>query len=321
MLRKLAPLTDKFELLTYPREMGEDEAKESGLVPKVIGKIEHGKTTSLDTKQATRDFVKEGVDLAVVVGGDGTMRDVQDAIDMEVPVLGVPAGVKLHSAVFSTNPESAADTIMKFLWDELPLREAEVMDVDEEAYRKGRLSAKIYGYLTVPYEPTLMQGTKLASAEAEFEAAQQEGIAKHVVESMVAGTLYILGPGTTTRAVADALGEEKTLLGVDLIKDKKIVARDVREEQILENLGAKCKVIVSPIGGQGFIFGRGNQQISPKVLRKVGKENILVVATPQKLSQTKALRVDTGDPELDDRLKGHIKVVVGYRTIRMVVVV
>ncbi len=322
MLRKLAPLKGNFQLITYPREMGEDEAKEAGFSPNVIGKIEPGKTMSSDTKKAAHDLVGEGVDLMVIVGGDGTVRDVHDAIGTEVPVLGVPAGVKLHSAVFSTNPETAADTVMKFMWDELPLKEAEVMDVDEDAYRKGRLSSKLYGYLTAPYEPTLMQGSKLASIEAESEAAQQEDIAKHVVENMIAGTVYILGPGTTTRAVASALGGQKTLLGVDLIKDRKIIARDVSEKQILDNISlANCKVIVSPIGGQGFIFGRGNQQISPTVLRKVGRENVLVIATPQKLSQTKVLRVDTGDSQLDGQMKGHVKVVVGYRTIRMVAVV
>lgn len=319
MLRKLVPVKDKFVLITYPQEMGENEAREATLDPKVIGKIAAGGTTSEDTRRAAGEMTREEVDLMVVVGGDGTMRDVLDVVGKDVPLLGVPAGVKLHSAAFSTGPEAAAETVLKFLWEELPLQEAEVMDVDEEAYRVGRLSAKLYGYVMVPYEPSLLQGSKVASLEAEAEADQQAAIAKHVVEHMEPDTIHLLCPGTTTRAVAEALGEEKTLLGVDVVRDRKIVATDVNERQILEIIeGKKAKVIVSPIGGQGFIFGRGNQQISPEVIRKVGKANVLVIATPRKLSAIRELKVDTGDPELDKDFKGHIRVVAGYGIVRMV---
>jgi predicted polyphosphate/ATP-dependent NAD kinase len=226
--------------------------------------------------------------------------------------------VKIHSAAFSTGPEAAAETVMKFLWEELPLKEAEVMDVDEEAYRSGRLSAKLYGFVLTPYEPTLIQGMKVASLEADAEVEQQRTIAKHVVEMMEPKTVYFLGPGTTTRAVAEALGEEKTLLGVDVVQNKKITARDVNEKEILKQLNEGGVVIVSPIGGQGFILGRGNQQLSPEVVRKVGKENIWVMATPHKLSQTPTLRVDTGDPSLDGKFRGYIRVITGYRETRMV---
>jgi predicted polyphosphate/ATP-dependent NAD kinase len=319
MLRKLGPIKEKFTLLTCPDGMGEDEAREAGFDPKVLGKIDPGKTTAADTKRAARGMVEGEVDLIVIVGGDGTIRDVHDTLGTEVPVVAVPAGVKLHSAVFSTSPEAAAETVMKFLWDELPLREAEVMDVDETAYRTGRLSAKLYGHLLVPYEPVFLQGSKLASIGAEAEAEQQEAVASQVVENMESGTIYLLGPGTTTRAVAEALREEKTLLGVDVIQDKKVIAWDVNERQILELIqGKKSKIIVSPIGGQGFIFGRGNQQLSPEVLRKVGKDNVLVLASPQKLLHIRALKVDTGDSELDKEFKGHIRVVTGYRTTQMV---
>jgi predicted polyphosphate/ATP-dependent NAD kinase len=318
MLKKLASVKSRVTLITYPREMGEDEARVAGFKPEIIGSITSGKTSAEDTKHAVLDMVKAGVDLIAVVGGDGTMCDVYDEIKNAVPVLGVPAGVKVHSAAFSTSPEAAAETVMKFLWEELPLQEAEVMDVDEEAYRTGRLSAKLYGFVLTPYEPTLLQGMKVASLEVEAEVEQQKAIAKHVVELMEPETVYFLGPGTTTRAVAEALGGENTLLGVDVADNGKIIARDVNEKEILKWLNGGGVVIVSPIGGQGFILGRGNQQFSPEVLKRVGKENIWVLATPQKLSLTPTLRVDTGDQNLDKEFKGYIRVTTGYRETRVV---
>jgi predicted polyphosphate/ATP-dependent NAD kinase len=236
-----------------------------------------------------------------------------------VPVVGIPAGVKMHSAVFAVDPSAAAGIIMKFLWGELPLREAEVMDIDEEAYRQGRLSAKLYGYLLTPYEPNLVQGVKEASW-MDIERDQQAAIAKYIVEEMKPDVVYILGPGTTTKAVSEELGiQDSTLLGVDLVHNYKLLARDVNERQILRAIeGKSAVIIVSPIGGQGFIFGRGNQQISPEVIRRVGKNNIWVLATPQKLMLTPTFRVDTGDAELDRELRGYIRTITGYRESRMV---
>jgi predicted polyphosphate/ATP-dependent NAD kinase len=322
LLLGLSPVKRKISLITYPREMGEEEATKASFDPKVIGKILSGQTTAEDTKRAAKQMRDLGVDLIVIVGGDGTIRDTYEVLGENVPILGVPAGVKMHSAVFSTDPKAAAELVMKFLWEELPLREAEVMDVDEEAYRAGMVSAKLYGYMLVPYEPSLMPGMKLASLEAEAEAEQQAAMAKHIVETMEPGVVYLLGPGTTTRAVAEELGEDKTLLGVDVIRDKKIVLRDANEKQILEEIeGKEAKIIVSPIGGQGFIFGRGNQQLSPEVIRHVGKDGVWVLATPQKLTTTRVLRIDTGDAKLDAEFRGYIKVLTGYRQTRMVKVV
>lgn len=321
VFKRLSPLKEKFSLLTAPGEMGEEEALLAGFLPKVVGEIK-SPTTAEDTRRVAKEMVKLGVDLLVFVGGDGTARDILDAVGGEFPVLGVPAGVKMYSAVFSASPQAAAEVIMKFLWEELPLIEAEVMDVDEEAFRRGRLSAKLYGYLMVPHEPMLVQGVKVASLEVEEERIRQEEIGRYVAELMEAGVVYVIGPGTTARAVVEALGEEKTLLGVDLVVDGKVAARDVSEAAILEMLsGRKGKIIVAPIGGQGFIFGRGNQQIGPEVIRTVGKEDVIVIATPRKLAEIQGLRVDTGDPELDESFRGHLKVITGYRESRVVKVV
>jgi len=318
MLQALSAVRGKFNLITYPWEMGERPCKEARFPCEVVGEI--GRTTTAeDTKRAVKDFVNAGCAIIIVVGGDGTLRDVCEVVGTDVPVLGVPSGVKMHSAAFSTSPEAAAETLMKFLWDELPLREAEVMDVDEKAFRGGRVSAKLYGFVLVPYEPSLVQGSKVASLELEEEIEQQRAIAKHVIEQMEPDVIYFLGPGTTTRAIVQEMDEEKTLLGVDAVLNKKVIAKDLNEKQILDLCSRyPAKIVVSPIGGQGFIFGRGNQQFTPEVIRKIGKENIIVIATPHKLSTLKVLRVDTGDPQLDKEFRGHFRVITDYRQEKMI---
>jgi predicted polyphosphate/ATP-dependent NAD kinase len=241
---------------------------------------------------------------------------------MKVPVLGVPTGVKMHSALFAVSPQAAARVAISYLWGGLPLREAEVMDVDEQAFREGRLSAELYGYMLSPYEPHLIQGNKLASPMTESEVRNQAAIAIYIIEEMKPDIVYIIGPGTTTRTIGDLLDAKKTLLGVDLFQNKKIIANDVNEKQILDFISGKAAwIIVTPIGGQGFIFGRGNQQISPKVIRQVGLDNIVVIATKSKLDRLKSLRVDTGDAELENELKAHeINVVTDYKSIQKVAV-
>jgi predicted polyphosphate/ATP-dependent NAD kinase len=229
-------------------------------------------------------------------------------------VLGVPTGVKMHSAVFAVEPRAAARIAVEFLCGELPLKEAEVMDVDEKAFREGRVSAELYGLVLSPYEPRLIQGNKMASPTTESEMQNQAAIAVYVTENMKPDVVYIVGPGTTTRTIGDLLDAKKTLLGVDLFCNKKLLAADVNEKQILEKIGGNAaQIIVTPIGGQGFIFGRGNQQISPEVIRRVGLDNIIVVATEGKLRNLRSLRVDTGDSDLDDMFREQrIRVITDY---------
>ena len=198
-------------LLVGAGGMGEYEAKNSGFSHTVIGK-QRGGTTAEDTKEIAHKMKDAGVDILVFCGGDGTARDILKEVDMKFPVLGVPTGVKMHSAVFAVSPQAAARVTARFLSDELPLREAEVMDVDEKAYREGRLSAELYGYLLVPYEPHLIQENKLASPMTESEIRNQAAIAIYVIETMKPDVLYIIGPGTTTRIIADLMNAKKTLL-------------------------------------------------------------------------------------------------------------
>jgi predicted polyphosphate/ATP-dependent NAD kinase len=319
-LRRIADRVDRsqFELLTAPGEMGHDEARRSGLAPMLIG-LPHatvGETSAADTFQAARQMLETGVDLLVFAGGDGTARDVFDSIGDAVPVVGIPTGVKIHSAVFARHPRAAAELVVRFLdGPPMPCREAEVMDIDEDAARAGRVSARLYGYLRVPREPSLVQGLKAASSRGDASLA---GIASDVVERMQPDRLYILGPGTTTRAITTRLGLPKTLLGVDVVRDGRVVASDANERDLLRLLagGSPATVVVTPIGGQGYIFGRGNQQVSPDVLRLVGRDNMLIVATTGKLASLYGapLLLDTGDPELDAQLGGFARVVTGYRS-------
>ena len=304
-----------FELYTYPGEMGEDEAWEAGLDPNVVGEITAGATSAEDTKEAAAALADLGVDLLLFAGGDGTARDVYEAIDSRVPVLGIPTGVKIHSGVYAVTPAAAGRLAASYLNGEASeTRDAEVMDIDEEAFRDNRLSARLYGYMRIPYAPEYLQGGKEGGVSQE--PLDLEAIAADITDDMEPGVLYIVGPGSSTAPVVEQFGAEKTLLGVDLLMDGELVARDVNEGQILAHLdGRDAKIVVTVIGGQGFIFGRGNQQISPEVIRKVGRDNIIVLATPQKLAtlRGRTLRVDTGDPSLDEELGGYYKVVTGYR--------
>ena len=313
----LAALThakESLRLLVGAGGMGEAEAGKCSFSWRAVGEVKE-ETTSEDTRIAAQEMVKDGVDLLVFCGGDGTARDVLKAVGMKVPVLGVPTGVKMHSAVFAVTPQAAARVALMFLWGGLPLREAEVMDIDEDAFRAGHLSAELYGYMLSPYEPHLIQGNKLESTMTESEVRNQAAIALYIIEEMKPEIIYVVGPGTTTRTISDLLDQKKTLLGVDLFQNKKIIKSDVNEKQILETVkGKETKIIVTPIGGQGFIFGRGNQQISSKVIRQVGFGNIVVVATKSKLDRLKSLRVDTGDAELDEEFRARgVRVVTDYK--------
>ena len=312
-LSTLNAIWKDFMLISGAGLMGETEAQNSGFGCKVFGE-KREQTSKQDTMETAKQIVDEGVDLLVFCGGDGTARDVLNAVDKKVPVLGVPTGVKMHSAVFAVDPKAAARITARFLSGQLPLWEAEVMDIDEEAFRQGRVSARLHGYVLTPYEPRLIQVAKIASPMTQSDLRNQAALAVYIIEKMEEDVVYVISAGTTTRTIGDLLDEKKTLLGVDIFKNKKIVARDVNEKQILEAIkGETVKVVVTPIGGQGFIFGRGNQQISPEVIQQVGKDNIIVIATENKMKNLKALKVDTGDPDLDASFRGKITVITDYQ--------
>jgi predicted polyphosphate/ATP-dependent NAD kinase len=314
-LNVLAPLGGVLELITPPGEMGENAARACGFAPLVLGSNPPGLTSAEDTRSAALAMLNLPVDLILFAGGDGTGRDIYSAVGTNIPVLGIPAGVKIHSAVFATNPRTAGEVAAAYLRGErIRLRESEVIDLDEEAYRTGTVMTRLYGYLNVPYRPHQLQNRKVPTPASE--SARMQAIAADVIESMLPRWLYVLGPGTTTRAITDRLGFPKTSVGVDIYTQKSVVALDASESLLLEMLeNQPARIIVTPIGGQGFIFGRGNQQISPKVIQKVGRENILVVSLSEKLNALNGepLLVDTGEPNVDEILAGYLTVIVGYR--------
>ncbi|MCJ2531458.1 MAG: ATP-NAD kinase family protein [Candidatus Thermoplasmatota archaeon] len=279
-------------------------------------------TTAEDTRKAARALEERGIDILLFCGGDGTARDLLDVLDERVPLLGIPAGVKMHSAVFAVNPGSAGLILSRFLLGELPLGQAEVLDLDEERYRKGEWSIRLHGLARTPQEPNLVQMGKLLVTAVTDDVILSE-IADYLGELMEEepDTAFLFGPGGTTHTVGELLGLETTLLGIDAVAHGEVIGRDLNEAAILSVLRshARAKLVLSPIGAQGFVLGRGNLQLSPAVLQRVGLPNVLIVATPAKLRNTPRLRADTGDAELDAAFveRSHRPVIIGYRTKKM----
>jgi len=298
--------------LTPSGKMGEESLKETTFNRIQVISYPGIESTAKDTKIAAQRFLEEGVDLILFCGGDGTARDIFDIVGRDVPILGIPAGVKMYSGVFAVNPGIAAEIVSKF--EIQSLRDSEVMDVDEDAYRAGELKTHLYGIARVPVLAGKTQVSKRIYEDGDEERAKKE-IARFISEIMIPDVLYIMGAGTTTESIARELGLNKTLLGVDAIKNRKIIAMDLDEKtlwMLLEH-GQEVKILLSPIGAQGFILGRGNQQISARIVKNVGVRNIIVVATPHKLRETPQLYVDSGDPVLDKEFGDSVQVVSGYR--------
>ncbi|WP_135827052.1 ATP-NAD kinase family protein [Halorussus ruber] len=317
-LTALAERAPDAEIVTYGGRMGEDYAREAGFDPEVVGDPAGSSTTAEDTREAVRQFAESGVELILFVGGDGTAVDVTEALaeaeatdggDVEIPILGVPAGVKVYSAVFAVTPEAAGRVAADFERTE----RREVNDIDEEAYREGEVRAELKGVAAVPVAEDLQSSKQVGGGTVESLAA---GVAEDARND--SGATYVLGPGSTVGAVKAELGFEGSPLGVDVWRDGEVLATDASEDEIVDLLGERNVVVVSPIGGQGFVFGRGNDQISPAVIRQ---SEVEVVASKPKLDGIGVLRVDTGDDEVDEDLRGWRKVRVGRFERRMMKVV
>ncbi|WP_224449981.1 ATP-NAD kinase family protein [Haloprofundus salilacus] len=311
--RALTELADRIhdaELVVYGGEMGEDAARDAGFDPEVVGAPEGPETTADDTRRAVEAFVAAGVDLVLFVGGDGTAADVAEALaelESRTPMLGVPAGVKVYSSVFAVSPEDAAGIVASFERTE----RREVMDIDEDDYREGKVHPELRAVATVPVADDLQSSKQLGGGTVE---ALAEGVAADVESSVT----YVLGPGSTVGAVKGALGFEGSAIGVDVWRDGEVIVRDGSESEILDALCEENVIVVSPIGGQGFVFGRGNPQLSPAV---IGRCSVEIVASRSKLDDISVLRVDTDNPELDEQLRGWTKVRVGRFERRMMKVV
>jgi len=314
-LKQLLPLKEQFELLTCPQSMGQDAAAKCGFTPKLIGLPIADVTTANDTQNAAKILRDAGIDLLLFAGGDGTARDICTAVGDTVVTLGIPAGVKIHSGVYASNTTDAGRLTASFLNGQTQTTvEAEVMDIDEQSVRQDIISAQLFGYLKIPFERKYLQCVKAPSSATESH--DQQALAFDVVENMLDDWYYIVGPGSTTRAIMQELKLPYTLLGVDLVYNGELIGKDLSESELLQKIKNRpTKLIITPIGGQGYILGRGNQQISPAVIDHVGKENIIIIATAQKIRSLygRPLRVDTGCEKTNQLLTDYYKITTAYR--------
>jgi len=304
-------------LLAAAGAMGQKAAGAAGLIAEIMPGAADTQTSAADTIAIAR-AMQGRVDLILFAGGDGTARDLFSAIGDTVPMLGIPAGVKMQSGVFAATPEAAGDLVGAMAASEnrerLHYRASEVMDIDEEALRQGAISPRLFGYAKVPHLQRLLQNAKVRNHGLDEGA--MHAAAGQIAEGMEPGILYAIGPGRSAKWVLQALGLSGAMLGTDLVLDRRLIARDANERAILEAAAErKLRIVVGVIGGQGYVFGRGNQELSPAVIRRAGRDAITIIASQQKLLalEDQRLLVDTGDPELDRMLAGYWRVTVGPR--------
>jgi predicted polyphosphate/ATP-dependent NAD kinase len=305
---------EKIFFLVAPGKMGANYIIDQGFKYEIIGNI-GDQTKSEDTRRISNEMLKKNIDLLIFCGGDGTARDIYDAVGLEIPVVALPAGVKMFSSVFALNPRAAAQIINKYIEGLVETQEQEVLDINEELVRDDVLESKLYGYLKVPKILSLIQSSKTGSQFGRTIEENKQEITQYIIESMQNDVLYLLGPGTTVKTITDYFGLPKTLLGIDALYNRKMVRKDLNEKDILILLNKypKVEIILSPIGGQGFIFGRGNKQFTPQILKKIGKDNITIIATEQKMKALDYLRIDTGNVNIDKLFAGFTKVITGYK--------
>lgn len=315
-LEILLPYKDNITIYTVSGDMGESSAKALGFTTKVIHEVESEITSERDTEQAVTKLITQDIDLLLFAGGDGTARNVCHIVEDKFPVLGIPAGCKIHSGVYAITPKAAGRVVELMITNQLvSLTDADVMDIDESLFRQGIVKAKRYGEMQVPSELRYIQAVKSGGKESDELVLQD--IAADVISKMD-DELFIIGSGSTTAFVMEELALENTLLGVDAVQEQELVASDLTEPKLWQLIQTyqqgQVKLVITLIGGQGHIFGRGNQQLSPRVIRAIGKDNIYIIATKTKLNTLDArpLITDTGDSELDMELSGYLPVITGY---------
>lgn len=320
-LELLEPLKSEVEIYCPQGEMGGDIAESLGLATNIIYTAKASQTEDLDTMKAAQALLDEDVDLIIFAGGDGTARNMCEVIQDKCPVIGVPAGCKIHSGVYAITPLAAGRVLAQVVSGELlTLMQAEVKDIDENAFRAGQVIAKTYGNMDVPQELSYMQSVKMGGKESDELVLAD--IAAEIIEEIDEhpDNYYVMGSGSTVDFIMQELGLENTLLGVDIVKNGQLVARDVNAIQLLEIANklddkAALKLVITLIGGQGHVFGRGNQQLSSDLLSLLPKSSIRIVATKTKLTALngRPLIADTGSKALNRALSGPISVITGYR--------
>lgn len=316
-LQIISSFKEQVEIFCFAGDMGETSSRAAGFITHVIGESQQQPSSAQDTCAAARLIMQQNVDLILFAGGDGTARLIADVVGKTQPVLGVPCGVKMHSGVYANAPEAAGEILKQLLTGSLVnVVERDVKDIDEEAFRNGQVRARFYGTLLVPEDSQFLQQVKNAGTERD-ELAQLD-VAQEMIDQLQPDTLYLVGPGSTTHLFLQELGLDGSLLGVDLLLNNELIAADVSAAQIvarLDDFSGPVKMIITAIGGQGHILGRGNQQFTPVILRRIGKDNIHIIAARGKILALngRPLLVDTNDPELDIAFGGYRPVIAGYR--------
>ena len=318
-LQPLRKFVSTVEFVGFDGLMGGDVVSRAGLSFTPVGHSTSELTSEEDTYQALEAVVNQRLDLIMFAGGDGTARIIQSVIGTSIPVVGIPTGVKMYSSVFAVTSRAAGQLAAMQILDQIDsLALADIIDLDEENYRQGRIASHLFGHMMVPSARNLIQSPK-SPTKGEDEQARQ--IANQVIEDLKSGVVYILGPGTTTKSITDLLELDGSLIGVDVILDRELIAKDVAEKELLTILQKhlSAEIIVTPIGGQGLLFGRGNQQISAQVIRQVGIENLTVIATPGKIASFggRPFLMDIGDSKLEKEMPAFFKVITGWRNTTM----
>ena len=313
-LTELLPQRDKFTVYTVAGDMGQSVCEALGLNYQLVYTPAAWPSTAADTETAAALMAEQGVDILLFAGGDGTARNICAVVGERTTVLGIPAGVKIHSGVYAISPQAAGKLVAKLIAGELvSLSDAAVMDIDEQAFRDGVVKARRFGQMRIPAQLRYVQSVKMGGRESEELVLAD--LAAYVAAQMEDNVRYVMGSGSTVAAVMVELGLDNTLLGVDVIENGQLIAKDVTATQLLELVqDYPSTLIITLIGGQGHVFGRGNQQLSPAVIRAIGRDNILLIASKAKLQQLEGrpLLADTGDALLDQQLTGLINVLTGY---------
>jgi len=321
-------------LVGWEGRMGSVWAPESSSFSHAWSGVTPASTTPGDTERLVQELVDQKVDAILYAGGDGTTRDIVNALEscgseaMKTALIGVPGGVKMHSGCFATTPKAAAEVVLAYAIGDLRTAITEVMDLDEDVYLQGEWKVRMYGEAWTPASPRFMQGAK-EQVERVSEDDTIEGLAKHVAALLEdePDLMVVWGSGGTLRRMGEHLDLELTLLGID-VQHGATLHTDLNEATLLEIIRSHTDhagnprpllLLLSPMGGQGFLIGRGNLQLSPSVLRCIGQANILGVATPSKLIGLDAVRIDTGDENLDEafQTKRFVKILQGFRTTRL----
>jgi len=314
-LEILVPYRDKCRFITCAGDMGEHLLQALGFDFDLVPHKATVPSTAEDTLTAAGQMMEARADLLIFAGGDGTARDICQVIGEKIPVLGIPAGVKIHSGVYGVTPAASGEVLRQLLEGGLvDIREAEVRDLDEEAFRQNLVRARHFGDMRVPQVGHFVQAVKQGGVESEEMVLAD--IAAQVVRDMEDDVLYLIGSGKTTQSIMDELMLENTLLGVDAVFNRDLIGQDLAETDIWDLLQkhTSCVAVVSIMGGQGHVFGRGNQQFSPRILRHLGKDNLRIISTKTKITglNGRPLIIDSGDPDLDREWGGTLEIITGY---------